>query len=170
MVILQEDHVEQTDTMVYATTDPDGVFLHHTHARCGFACVEYTSLCALEGLDIFAGCCRNTAHALHDVQHQSLGLQQGAYLALDDEGDIAFLDLSAILDEDGHLQLRIEIVEDAFCHLDARQDAVFLNDQLAFAHRCLGNAAQGGMIAIADVLSESEFDKIVNKFIHVILF
>ena len=65
---------------------------------------------------------------------------------------------------------QIEIVEDAFCHLDARQDAVFLNDQLAFAHRCLGNAAQGGMIAIADVLSESEFDKIVNKFIHVILF
>ena len=158
MVILQENHVEQADTMVHTSTDANSLLLDHTHTRCCLAGVEHMSLGAFQLLHILTGGGGDTAHALHDVEHQTLGLQQRLYLALHYEGDVALLHLCAIFDEDGHLQFWIEGLEDTACHLYAGQYAVLLDDQLALAHLRSGNATERGVIAIANVLSEGQLN------------
>ena len=158
MVVFQKDHVEQADTMVHTATDAYGLLLDHAHTRCCLAGIEHMGLGAFQLLYIFAGGGGDTTHALHDVEHQTLGLQQRLYLALHYESDVAFLHLCAILDEDGHLQLRIEGLEDTASHLYAGQYAVLLDDQLALAHLRSGNATERGVIAIAYVLGEGQLN------------
>ena len=76
VVVLQEYHVEQADAMVRATADLDGLLLEHTHTRSGLAGIEHTGASALQTLHILIGHGGNTTHALHDIQHQTLGLKQ----------------------------------------------------------------------------------------------
>ena len=158
MVILQENHIEQADTVVHAATDANSLLLDHTHTRSSLAGVEHMGLRAFQLLHILTGGGSDAAHALHDVEHQTLGLQQRLYLTLHYEGDVALLYLCAILDEDRHLQLGIEGLEDTACHLYTGQYAIFLDDQLALTHLRGGNATERGVIAIANVLGESQLN------------
>ena len=127
VVIFQENHIEETDAVVHAAADADCLLLDHTQTRCRLASIEDARLRSFQRLDIFAGSRRDAAHTLHDVQHQTLSLQERLHFALDFEGDVAFLHLRAVVDKDRHLQLRVESVEDTFSHIDTGQDTVFLD-------------------------------------------
>ena len=76
VVILEQDHVEETDTMVHTTTYLHGLLFEHTHARGGLAGVEYAGVGTLQALHILVGHRGDTTHTLHDVQHEALRLQQ----------------------------------------------------------------------------------------------
>ena len=76
VVILQQDHVKQTDTMVTTTTDLHSLLLQHTHTWCRLTGVEHTGIRTLQALHIPIGHRSDTTHTLHDVQHQALRLQQ----------------------------------------------------------------------------------------------
>ena len=76
MVVLEQDHVKQADAVVAAAANLHGVLLEQAHAGRGLAGVEHAGLEAFQALGI-AGCGRcHATHALHDVEHQALGLQQ----------------------------------------------------------------------------------------------
>ena len=69
MVVLQQNHIEKTNTMVHATAKFHGLLFEHTHTRCGLARVENMTTGAGDTLHIFM-CHRGDAtHALHDIKH-----------------------------------------------------------------------------------------------------
>ena len=92
MVILQQNHVKQSDTVVTAAANLHGLLLQHAHARRRLAGVKHAGLRTLQALHIFVRHGGNTTHALHDVQHQTLRLQQRAHAAGDNHGYVALLD------------------------------------------------------------------------------
>ena len=76
MIIFQQDHIEQADTMVDSATDFDSHLFEDTHPRCCLAGIQHTGVSAFQLFGIFAGHGCDTAHALHHVQHQAFGLEQ----------------------------------------------------------------------------------------------
>ena len=96
VVVLEQDHVEQPDAVVYTAADFHGFLFEHTHTGCGLARVEHTGVGSLEPFHITVGHGGNAAHALHDVEHETFGLQEGAHLSRDEHGDIARLDGRAV--------------------------------------------------------------------------
>ena len=47
MVVLEQNHVKQTDAVVATATDLDGFFLEHAHAGSSLSGVENTGVSAL---------------------------------------------------------------------------------------------------------------------------
>ena len=76
VVILQQDHIEKSDTVVTSSTDLHGLLLQHTHARGGLTGIKHTGLRAFQVLHVLVGHRGDTTHTLHDVQHQTLRLEQ----------------------------------------------------------------------------------------------
>ena len=164
MVVLEQYHVKQPDAVVTAATNLDGFLLEHAHAGSGLASVENAGLEALEALCI-AGCgCCHAAHALHDIEHQALGLQQGANTPRNDKGNVAGLDMGTVANHDLHLQLGVKFLKHAARDSHASQDALFLDDEALATHLVGGDAAQGGSVAVTDVLGKRQIDQLVNQF------
>ena len=61
--------------MVHAATDTYGLFLDHTHTGSCLASIQNVCLGTFQRLGVFTGRSSDTAHALHNVQHQPFGLQ-----------------------------------------------------------------------------------------------
>ena len=76
MIVLEQNHIEESDTVIATTTNLHGLLFEHTHTGCGFAGIEHTGVGTLQTLHILIGHGSNATHALHDIQHQALGLQQ----------------------------------------------------------------------------------------------
>ena len=166
MVVLQQNHVEEADAMVHAAADLDGLLLQDAEARRRLARVEDVGSRALQALHVAARHRGDAAHALHDVEHQTLRLQQRAHLARDDEGHVARLDMGAVMDEDLHLERRVEAVEHLAGNLHAREHALLLDEELALAHRLLGDAAKGGVVAVANILGKGQIDQSLFQFFY----
>ena len=75
MIIFQQNHVEQSDTMIHATTYLHSFFFEHTHARSCLAGIENASMQTFEFFHIPVSHRSDTAHALHHIEHKTLGLQ-----------------------------------------------------------------------------------------------
>ena len=152
--------------MVTAAANLHGLLLEHTHARRSLAGIEHSGTRSLQPFHILTGHGGDTAHALHDVQHQTLRLQQRTHLAGDNHSDVALLHLASITHQHLDLHLRVEAVEHFLSDFHAGQDTVFLNQEMALAHRILGDAAQGGMVAVANVLGKRQVNKSVDQFVN----
>ncbi len=103
MVVFQENHVEEADAMIATATNLHGILLHDAHARSGLAGVKHLGVQALKLLLVTSSDSGNSAHALHDVEHQALSLQQRLHLTFHDESDVAWFHMGTILDVGGHL-------------------------------------------------------------------
>ena len=77
VVVLQQNHVEQSDTMVRAATNLHSLFLEHAHTWRRLSGVEHACLGAGidQGLLVFVSHSGNARHALQDVEHEALCLQ-----------------------------------------------------------------------------------------------
>ena len=152
--------------MVHTAANLDCLLLKHTHTRSGLACVEHVCLCALKTLHILGCHCGNAAHALHNVKHKALCLEQRAHLAGNHHSDVALLDVCSIVDEHFHLHSGVETCEHALCHLNTSEDAILLNQQVRLAHSCIRNTTKGCVVAIAYILCKREVDKAVFQFVY----
>ena len=76
MVVLEQDHVEETDTVVAAPANLDSLLLEHTHARSGLTRIQHTRPGTFQSLYILVCHGGNATHALHDVQHETFRLEQ----------------------------------------------------------------------------------------------
>ena len=75
MVIFQKNHVEEAYAVVASATNLHGILLHNAHSGSGLASVEHLGVQAFKLLLITGGYSSNATHALHDVEHEALGLQ-----------------------------------------------------------------------------------------------
>ena len=66
VIVLKENHVEETNAVVHAATNLHSLLLEHTHTRGGLTGVEHAGLgaCIDERLLIFVGHRGDAAHAL----------------------------------------------------------------------------------------------------------
>ena len=166
VVVFEQYHVEKADAVVSSAADFHGFFFEHAHAGGGFTRIEHTGLSAFEALHVFGGHSRNAAHALHDVEHQTFGLQERAHFARHDHRHIAGLHVVAVVHKCLHLHLRVETVEHFPRDAQAGKDALFLDKQFRLAHCLFGNAAKGGVVAVAYVLRKSKVNQAVIKFVY----
>ena len=81
MIVFQQNHVEQSDTMIYTTANLHSHFLKNTHTGSSLTGIEHTRIRTFQFLGIFMRHGSNATHALHNVQHQTFCLQQRLHLA-----------------------------------------------------------------------------------------
>ena len=122
--------------MVRAAANLHGFLLQHAHAGRGFAGVQHAGLGSGidESLLIFVCHGGYARHALQDVQHQALGLQEALLAALHAHDDVAGANVGAVLNIHLHLQLGVEAAEHLLGNLHAGKDSLFLDEQFALAH------------------------------------
>ena len=168
VVVLEENHVEESDAVVHAAAYAHGLLLQHAHAGSGLAGVEDTGACAGidEGLLIAVGHGGYAGHALQYVEHQALGLQQALLAALDRHDDVAGTHVCPVLDVNLDLQFGVEAAEHLLGYLHTGEDAFFLYQQLALAHGICRDAAQGSMVSVAYVLGKGEVNEAVVQLFY----
>ena len=164
MVVLEQNHVKQADAVVAPAADLHSLLFQHAHARSRLACVQHARLQALKALGIASRGGRHTAHALHDVEHQALGLQQRAHPARHHKGHIARHHVGAVADHHLHAQLWVKFLKHASRDLHTSQDALFLDDQPLASHLVGRDAAQRGRVTVADVLGQRQVDQLIDQF------
>ena len=118
MVVLQEDHVEKTDTVVHTASEYYSLFLQIAQTRRRLTGVEHVATGVLdEGLILMRGG-RYAGHALHDIEHRTLDLQETQLFTIDLESHVSGLHMIAVMQELLHTALRIEISDDLFRYLN----------------------------------------------------
>ena len=161
VVVLEENHIEETDAMVHTATNLHSLLLQHAETWSGLAGIEDVSLGTFEALHILGSHGSDTAHALHDVEHEALCLKQRTGLTLYNHGDVALLHVGTILQQNLHLHGRVKAGEYLLSHFYTSQYAIFLDEQMAFTHGVLRNATQGCVVAITDILSKCQVYQLV---------
>ena len=75
MVVLQQNHVKQTYTVIHASAESYSFLLQITQSRSGLACIQH--MAAGIGNQALIAMCRgcNTGHTLHHVEHRTFYLQ-----------------------------------------------------------------------------------------------
>ena len=162
MIILQQYHIEETNTMIASTTDLHCLFLEHTHAGSGLTGIENTGLGAFQMLNITVSHRGDTTHTLHDVKHQALCLQQRTDLSRNHHCYIAFLHTTAITHQYLYLHGGVETTEHLLGNLHTCKNTIFLDEKMTLAHSILRDTTQRGVITIAYIFGKRQIDKSVN--------
>ena len=165
VIVLQQDHVEEPDAVVHAAADFDGFFFEHAHSGRGLASVKDAGVIALQTVGIDSSHGGDAAHALHDVQHETLGLEQGAHLARNHHGNVAGLDASPVRQKFFHLQLGVKAAKNLTSSTHSGEHAFFFDEKMALSDSVFGNTAKGGVVSVTNVLSKSEVNQTVIEFI-----
>ena len=143
VVILDHDHVEESHAVVLAAADEHRPLVGESEPRDGLARLEHVR--GGRGVGHGLGEGRDAAHALHEVEEDALGAEDGVSLArhLAEEfpfGDDVAVDLGP---RDGHL--RIDRGEDLVAQRLAREHAVGLRQERRGAHGSLGDPKTRGV-------------------------
>ena len=129
MVVLEENHVEESDAVVHAATNLHSLLLQHTHTWGSLTGIKHTGLgtCINECLLILMRHRGDTRHTLQDIEHQTFCLQKALLLALHAHHDIARHHMGTILHINLHLEFRIETAKHFFGDLNSCEDTLFLD-------------------------------------------
>ena len=65
-----------------------------------------------------------------------------------------------------HLHGGVEAVEDFLGYAHASQDALFLDEEALAAHGVVGDAAEGGVVAVANVFGKGKVNEAVVQFVN----
>ena len=121
MIVFQQNHVEQTDTVIASSTYLYSHFLHNTHTRSSFTGIKDTSFGTFQLFHIFMGHSSNAAHTLHDVQHQALCLKQGLNFTFNHHRHITRFHVTSVLNEYLYLHGRIKTMEYLLSYINTSQ-------------------------------------------------
>ncbi len=159
VVVLQQDHVEESHAVVLAAAQLHGHFVQHAHPGRGLARVEDLGVETLQPLDVNGRLGRHAAHALHDVQQDALGLKQRAQASRDVKGHVAGRDTVAVVQDLFEFHFRIEALQYQLCDFDAGDRALLLAQEAHASVLVGGDARKRRVVAVADVLPDAEFDQ-----------
>ena len=98
MIVLDENHVEQAEAMIFSAAARDGVFFKTPPAGRGFARVENLCVSSLDGVHELRGERGNAGKPLDEIQRDALGAQNGARRAGNPQQIFAGVDALAFLD------------------------------------------------------------------------
>ena len=160
VVVLDQDHVEQSDAVILPAAACDCQLIHHAQAGSGLARVEDYRFGAGNSIHEGPGQCGDAGHASEEVERCPFSGQQApggtGYLchdlAVDNPGALFCLRLK--------LHLRIERRVDCLRHVEPGDDALLLGDDLSLHRRGRGDDAVAGGVAGADILSQCALDGI----------
>ncbi len=168
MIVFQQNHVEQPDTMVRSTANFHCLFLDDAHTRSSLAGVQNPRSSTLDCLHILVGHGGYTTHSLHNVQHQPLCLQEAAHFSRHDKRHITRADMSTILYHHLYLEALVKTFEYPLRQLHASQYAFLLYQKSGFPHSILGNTTQCGVVAVTYILRKRQIYQAVFQFIYCI--
>ena len=134
MIVLYENHIEQTDAVIASASDFYGLLFEQTHSGSCLTGIEHACFQSVEAALIFVSHGCHTAHALHDVEHYTLGLQQRAHTALNHKSHITGLYMRAVGNADSHFQLGVEFFKHLAGHFYSGQDSLLFHNELLAAH------------------------------------
>ena len=124
VVVLQQNHVEQSHAVILTAADLDGHLVQYAHARGGFARVENFGMQVFDLVGIDGCLGRHAAHALHDVQQDAFGLQQGLEPSRNVEGHVARLHAVAVAEDLFELHVGVQASKHQLCDFDARENTL----------------------------------------------
>jgi len=150
VVVLEHDGRRQVVAMVAAAADLNRRLLENAHARRGLACVDKHGLGTLERRCHSVRIGSDTAHALQVVERHALARKQHARIAAHLAHVVAGVHLVTVGNIKQHRALRIQQLKGAGEHIQARDDAIGLGDEL---HR--GGARRGAHARRAHVLKRN---------------
>ena len=128
MVVLEQNHVEQADSMVHASAERDRFLLQIAQSGRRLACIEHMATGVLDEALVLMRRSRYAGHTLHDIEHRTLYLQQTQLLAIDLKCHITGLDERTVLKELLHTAFGVEIVDNLFRHFHAGKHAGIFDD------------------------------------------
>ena len=128
MVVFEENHIKQADAVIGAAANLHRLFFQHAHTGRGFAGVEHAGAGAFESFHVALRHGGDTAHALHDVEHQSLCLKKALRLSAHHESHITGLNVRTVFEENLHLKRRVEFAEHFAGNAHTGQDALFFDE------------------------------------------
>ena len=135
-------------------------------ARRGLARVDEPGLRPLQGCGHTACVRRDAAHALQEIQGHALAREQDACVAAHDAQQLTGLDRIAVGDASIKARARVEQGEGALEHIEARDHALGLGDELHLGLATLGADGLGRQIASIHVLTQGEADDVVGHQVH----
>ncbi len=156
MVVFEQNHIEQADTVVHAAANLDRLFLQIAEPRRGLARIEDMATRVFDTTLVAMGGGGNARHALHDVEHGALNLQKAQLLAVNTECNIARLDRVAVVKQLLETTFGVEIADNLSGYVDAGNNAGVLNNELLATHLRGRYATKRGMVAVSDVLVEPD--------------
>ena len=161
MVIFQENHIKKTNAMVHTTTNLYSLLLQHAKTWSCLTGIKDMSLCTLKTLYILSSHGSNATHTLHDIEHQTLCLEQRTGLTLYNHCNVTLLNMGSILKQHFYLHGRIETGKYLLCHFNTCQHTIFLDKQVALTHGVFWDTTQGCVVAITDILSKCQVYQLV---------
>lgn len=167
VVVLEEDHIEETDAVVATTANLDSHLVEETHAGGRLAGIDNLGVETLELGDVARGGGCDAAHVLHDVENEPLGEEKGLGATLDTESDIALLDAVAVMENLVELEIGIYVRKNLTCNVYAREDTVLLDDELGTSDSVGRDARERGVITIADILADATVDEVVEVSVEI---
>ena len=163
VVVLQQNHVEQSHAVILTAADLDGHLVQYAHARGGFARVENFGMQVFDLVGIDGCLGRHAAHALHDVQQDAFGLQQGLEPSRNVEGHVARLHAVAVAEDLFELHVGVQASKHQLCDFDARENTLLFAEQAHAAFFRRGDAAERSVVAVADVFADGQFDERIDE-------
>ena len=154
MVVLEQNHIEEPDSVVLASAYLDRLLLEVAQSGCGLAGVKDITAGVSDERLVAVGGSGNAGHELHDIEHCALDLQKAQFAARHAESYVAFLDLVAIVEVLLNAERRVKVADNFFGYFHACEDAFGFDDELLATLQVFGNAAKGCMVALANIFAE----------------
>ena len=163
MIILKQNHIKETNTVIHSTANLNSLLLKHTHTRGCLTRIQNARLgtCINKSLLVLMRHGGDTTHSLQYVKHKALCLQKTLHLTLHAHNDIPRLDMSAILDIHLDLHCGVKSMEHLLGNLYASKNTLLFDKEFTLAHLCIRDTTKGGMVTITYILSKREVNKSV---------
>lgn len=160
VIVLDENHVPETDTVILATAAGDGVFLEGAPAGGGFPGVEDAGGGSPDGGDETVCGCGDAREVLDEIEGGAFGGQEGAGGTFDDQGGLAGGEVCAVSDAVGELDLGGNLGEGRDGEWGTSENKGFAGAQDRAGAGIGGDAGESGDIARPDVLAQGADDGI----------
>jgi len=164
MIVLDQNHVEQTDPVIFPAAAGNGVFFKPPPAGCGFARVENLRARALDGIHELRGQGRNAGKPLDKIQRDTLGAQNGAGRAGDFQQCFTGAGVFTIAQPFDNFRFSRKFAEGRFGKFDSGDNQRFARAHDGAGREICRNGCQRRRVAAADVLGERGLDGLADFF------
>ena len=166
VVVLEHDGRRQVVAVVATAANLNRRLFKHTHTRRGLARVDEHGLGTLERRGHAVRVGSDAAHALQVVECHALARKQHARIAAHLTHMVAGVHLVAIGNIKQHRALRIQQLKGASEHIQSRNDAVGLGDELHRGGARRGAHARRAHVLKRNVLAQSLQNQIIDDELH----
>ena len=158
MVVFDENHVEQSDTMIFSPAASDGIFFKPPPAGRRLARVENLRPRAADGNHELRGERGDAGKVLHKIQRDSLGGQNRAGGTGNAQQIVATRNVGAVVNQIFNFYRRRKAAKGGLGEIEAGDDERFARAHDGFERQAFRHGGARRHVAAADVLGQRAFD------------